>query len=243
MASTFDRCAFDHRYRKGQYHEDMREASLTSEQIHESGHIIFAPGRTIRWIPAFYANDAQLRAVLVQAVIGYCFRAGRIPSNLADDLKVLTAIALEEQADIRSGHKAWNVTMQHLAAIQEAGSYLAFIAGISYRAWRLRWHSKDIALESGITIKSVADILCRLVMYAERLGFPTYKPRWVESRQPKVIRKKYQCPHGQDLEQRPYCVECRREYQKDYFKRNPDYYKRRYERKQLERFIKSVAWG
>lgn len=217
---TFDRCQFDHRYRKGQWAKDSLAAQVTSDELVGGMQAFRAAGRTTRWIPAFYANDAQLRAVLAQAVIGYCFGGGRVPSDVAGDLKTLTMIASERLADLESGRKAWNVTMNHLAAVQEAGSYLAFIAGISYRAWRLRWHSPDIARESGITVHSVSKILNRLVMYAERFGFPTYRPRWVESREPTKTMTIRRCDHGPDAVRQgkkgPYCIECRRAYHRKY---------------------------
>ena len=104
MSTTFDRCAFDYRFRKGQLAKDCLEAQVTSDELIDM-QAFRATGRTTRCIPAFFANDAQLRAVLAQAVIGYCFRNGRIPSGISEDLKTLTEFALQEQADIESGHK------------------------------------------------------------------------------------------------------------------------------------------
>ena len=209
-------------YQPGRIHRDALAAHLDPSELAQCGRI-YARGRTQRWIPTFYANDKQLRAVLVQAVIGYAFGGGRIPSEVATDIETLTRLALDRQADKESGEKAWNVSMQHLAACRDAGSYLAMIAAVSYRAWRLRWHAPTIAQEMGLSQRGVHRILQTLVCYAERLGFPTYKPRWVESRQPKMPKRKAQCTHGPDAlrqgKKGPYCLECRREYSAAYYDR------------------------
>ncbi len=140
-------------YRPGRIHADAMAVSLDPSELAQCGRI-YTRGRTQRWIPTFYANNKQLRAVLVQAVIGYAFGGGRIPSEVANDIETLTQLALDRQADKESGIKAWNVSMQHLAACRDAGSYLAMIAAVSYRAWRLRWHAPTIAEEMDIRARN-----------------------------------------------------------------------------------------
>jgi hypothetical protein len=48
--------------------------------------VLRSVGRTNRWIPAFVANNAQLRCVILHATIGYVFRGGKVPATVQTDL-------------------------------------------------------------------------------------------------------------------------------------------------------------
>ena len=173
MTSTsFDRHQFDHRPK--QHSEDMLDASLTYDELHNSGSVFKTVGRSEIYRPAFYTNDAQLRAVLARAVVSYAFRSKRVPDNLQTDLISLQRIAIERQSRVEEAHQLWNATVEHVNAVRQAGSYIALLAAISYRAWRLGWHTEDIANEQGMTTGGVKRILIRLCEYATELGFQTY---------------------------------------------------------------------
>jgi len=184
---SFDRHQFDNS--RGRFHKDTREAELTYEELHQSGHTIRVVGRSKTYIPEFYTNDSQLRAVLAKAVVGYCFRSTRVPDNLATDLVNLQRIALERQSRVEDANRLWNATVEHINAVRASGSYLALIAGISYRAWRLGWHDQDIANELGMTKAGVGRILRRLVRYAEELGFQTYAHRKLRDLNPERVHE------------------------------------------------------
>jgi hypothetical protein len=168
---------FDPRYKLRQFGKDSLAAGVDGKEFYNFMHHVNAPGRTQRWIPAFYSNDAQLRAVLAKAVVAYSFRSRRVPENLSTDLANLQRIAIERQVRVEDAEHSWNATIEHLNAIRTAGSYLALLAAISYRAWRLGWHDRDVAEAVGLTEKGVARILYRLVFHGEEMGFETYKRR------------------------------------------------------------------
>jgi hypothetical protein len=168
---------FDPRYKPRQFGKDTLAAGVSGNEFYNSMSRVYAPGRTQRWIPAFYTNDAQLRAVLAKAVIGYIVRSARVPENLNTDLANLQRLALGRQVRVEEAEHCWNATIEHLNAVRTAGSYLALLAAISYRAWRLAWHNRDVAESIGLTAEGVKRILRRLVLYGEEMGFETYKPR------------------------------------------------------------------
>ena len=139
-------------------------------------------GRTRRWIPEFVYNDAQLRCVLMHATMGFCFRSKQAPPEVVNDLAKLKELAARQQA-VRAlcvdnaEMEHWNKMAQTIRAVDKAGGFMALIAAISFRAWRLCHHDKEIAAELGMTDTAVGGILRRLISYAQRLGFETYAQR------------------------------------------------------------------
>jgi hypothetical protein len=168
---------FDPRYKPRQFGKDSLAAGVSGNEYFESMQYIITPGRTRRWIPAFYSNDAQLRAVLAKAVINYSFHGARVPENLSTDLANLQRLATEQQVRVENSIRYWNATIEHLNAVRNVGSYVTLLAAISYRAWRLGWHDKDIAESVGLTRRGVTEIIGRLVLYGKEMGFETYATR------------------------------------------------------------------
>jgi hypothetical protein len=167
---------FDPRYKPRQFVKDSLAAGVSGNEFLEM-HRINTPGRTRRWIPAFYSNDAQLRAVLAKAVINYSFHGAPVPENLSTDLANLQRLAMEQQVRVENSIRYWNATIEHLNAVRNVGSYVALLAAISYRAWRLGWHDRDIAASVGLTRRGVSEIIGRLVLYGKEMGFETYAAR------------------------------------------------------------------
>jgi hypothetical protein len=176
--TTFDRHQFDKGIqRPGSFSNDAAVGGVDSKDLAHSMSRFSASGRTRRWIPEFAYNNAQLRCVLMSATMNYCFH-GKTPPGVEHDLELLKEMAAQRQARLASFADQteilhWNRMAQTIHAAGKSG-YMALIAGISYRAWRLRWHDSDIAREAGMTTTAARDLRRRLVHCAEVLGFPTH---------------------------------------------------------------------
>lgn len=158
------------------------EFGVSSKELAESMRQGSSGGRTTRWIPEYATNDAQLRSVLVHATISYVFHSKRVPADIQTDLAHLKRMADDRLAywqSLANGSDTewWNKVAERLRSIADAGGYMALIAAISYRAWRLRWHDKEIERELNLKQWTVRDLLLRLNRIAYRLGYPACKPR------------------------------------------------------------------
>jgi len=147
----------------------------------EFGSVFYSPGRSQRWIPEFAANEGQLKSVLVHAAVSYIFRSKKVPEDIATDLEYLKRLANDRHAQEvalhdGSGNEHWNRMSEHLRAVGNAGGYLQLTAGISYRAWRLGWHNKEIGDVMGMKGIAVNGVIVKLLRIAETLGYPT-RPR------------------------------------------------------------------
>jgi hypothetical protein len=150
-----------------------------------SMQVVRTTGRTNRWIPAFVANNSQLRCVILHATIGYVFRGGKVPATVQTDLQHLKELADRRQALVQGFVNAdelsyWNRLAQTVNATERAGGYMALLAGVTYRAWRLRWHDREIADSLGLKPKAVAGIRERVVRYAKFLGYETNPPKRIK---------------------------------------------------------------
>jgi hypothetical protein len=180
--STVDRFQFDPRMRKIGTFKKAAQANLSGDDLANSMHLGWAPGRTRRWIPQFANNDAQLRSVIAHTTISYVFHSKQVPPGIEIDLANLKRLADSRQAHWQSladgsANRYWEAVASHLRSVADAGGYMELIAAVSYRAWRLRWHDKDCASQMGLKAHTTRDILGRLVQMADRLGYTTYEPR------------------------------------------------------------------
>jgi hypothetical protein len=146
---------------------------------------VSVPYRQAHWVPLWALSNAKLRMVIIER----------------DRL-----------------HKEnWNDASFNIGkskkSIRHAGSYRALLAGISYRAWRLRWDSCRIAEEMEITPVSVRQHLFQLIRVARNLeanGWRPIVPEYVEGeicydcrRRPiHKARCKWRCDKCQDLNNR-----------------------------------------
>jgi hypothetical protein len=62
-------------------------------------------------------------------------------------------------------------TIKHKKAVRRAGSYMAMIAAIAYRSWRLGKDSIEVAREAGIRPACVRQHLNRMRVAARQLGY------------------------------------------------------------------------
>src|SRR5580704_352217 len=132
------------------------------------------------WFPEFASNDAQLQAVILRAAVKYCFRDKPVPPGFAADLETVIALAKQRTADDMARAKnSRNIIQQnlfqHLVVVENAGGYVALMGAIAYRSWRLAHPNALVASELGISREYVEGATQVLIVYAEKLGFPTYK--------------------------------------------------------------------
>ena len=145
-------------------------------------HTIHAVGRTRRWIPEFAFDDGQLRSTIIHCTLAYIFRGKKVPADVETDLAYLKKLASDRQAWVESCAQGslsahWQACEEYITAVANCGGYMEMLAAIAYRAWRLRWHDRDIAATLAMQTESVKRNRIRMVKYAERLGFPTYERR------------------------------------------------------------------
>lgn len=178
---SYDRHQFEHIRKRGSFAKDANEAGVAGNEFRDM-HTITAVGRTRRYIPEFAFDDGQLRSVIIHATLGYIYRVGKVPADVETDLAYLKKLAADRQAWVEacaqgslSAH--WQACEEHITAVANCGGYMEMLGAVAYRAWRLRWHDRDIAASLAMTVSSVADVRTRLLRYAERLGFPTFPPR------------------------------------------------------------------
>jgi hypothetical protein len=119
-----------------------------------------------------------------------------------------------------SANAHWNQMAEHIRAVENSGGHMQLTAAIMYRAWKLRWHSSEIAGAMDMKESAVVAVLTKLKRIAERLGYPTYE---------KPNNKKFNGRHYK--KKNPRTPE-RRAYQKAYM-RNV----------RLQQLLKTVAWG
>jgi hypothetical protein len=132
--------------------------------------------RAAKFVPAFAANDAQFRRVILARCWRYVAR-GPMPENLklADIDRKCTEKALNAEFGFETTTPAHQAkAARHMAIIQRCGGYASFCSAIAYRGWRLRWNSLAIAEEMGLTSEHVRQTLSRLVHIAEELGYETF---------------------------------------------------------------------
>ncbi len=158
------------------------QAGVASNELAGSMNTFRRVGRTRRWIPEFATDDGKFRSVIIHATLGYIFRAEKVPADITTDREYLKELASDRQAwveAIADGRldEHWQQMEQYIAAIRGCGGFMQLIGAVAYRAYRLRWHDKDIAGSLAMTTESVRAIRLRLLKYAERLGFPTYERR------------------------------------------------------------------
>jgi len=127
-------------------------------------------------------NEAQFKSVLIHSTIGYIFRNRKVPADIATDLEYLKRLAkdrteFEKATADGSSNDHWNRMQGHIAAVSNSGGHMQLTATVMYRAWRLGWHSREIANEMGMTERAVVDILIKLARIADVLGYPTYPRR------------------------------------------------------------------
>jgi hypothetical protein len=103
-------------------------------------------GRSRKWVPEFAFNDSSFRDVLIRVDV--------------DFLK-------ERKRAFYARGPAFT------AAIERAGSHRALVAAVVYHAWRLRWPSRDIALDMGLRTRQVNWIILKVLRTARQMGFPT----------------------------------------------------------------------
>ena len=123
---------------------------LTYQEYASGMHTVRCVGRSQRGIPEFVTNEDQFKSVLVHAAVRYIFRSGKIPANISYDLNYLKALANDRymrEMTLVQDTVVWNAMMNHLNTVGACGGYLQFIAGVMYKAWRLKWHSVEIATE------------------------------------------------------------------------------------------------
>ncbi len=131
--------------------------------------------RSSEWIPAFAANQTQLRHVIAQRAWHYtrskCGRASQVPKNLIDDWKQLRALTderLKWETSQHSNHAEWQ---RHVFDVQRIGGYLAFLSAIAYRSWLLGWTSTAVAESLQIMPTTVRQQVYRLRNTAVKLGY------------------------------------------------------------------------
>lgn len=136
-----------------------------------------APLRERRWIPAFAASNEKLRWVLLHKAWSYIHNKHTAPP---DDWKTVNAAATKKALELLQvgfqqcpEHKR-DESVAHVAAVKQAGSYLALLAAIAYRAWRFREDSVAIAEALHITPQAVRVNLQRLCNVARSLGYETF---------------------------------------------------------------------
>lgn len=159
--------------------------------FHVGKRVFTAIGRTQRWTPEFINSDTEFRCVLMTATVSWAFHGRPTPPDILRDLESLKSFAAQHQ-DNRRELGCSNAEMQHwnkmaamINAVDQAGGYMQLLAGISYRAWRLRWHDEDIANHFQLSAPAVQQIRLRLIAFAQRLGFATYAPKseYIEARE------------------------------------------------------------
>jgi hypothetical protein len=136
------------------------------------------------WIPAFANDDEQLRAVLAHAVGRYRYGALGFGKNTPTDWKELEHIARETFYRRRVSHagiklpplklREWD---SHVRAVTRAGNYLALLAAIAYRSWRLGQDSVTVGASLDMAPPAVRQHLMRLCQYARALGLETFARR------------------------------------------------------------------
>jgi len=112
--------------------------------------VITRPGRSLRYVPPFALDDLQLRAVITQVSLSYIFRNKKVPAGFGTDLNSLEKAAADD--------------------------WMATIACVAYRSWRLRWHVSDVANSLAMKDTAVMTLLYKLRRQAELMGFPVDKP-------------------------------------------------------------------
>jgi hypothetical protein len=154
---------------------DQLHGTFTYQDYQTKGvHVIKRTGRTESSIPAFATNDLQLKSVIAHAAITYIYRSKKPPEQIVDDLKYLDRLARERHSkELQIDAERWQHMEEHFAAIDSAGGYLPLLGAIAYRAWRLRWHNRDIAFSLATKPAAVQHILDKLQRIAVLLGFRT----------------------------------------------------------------------
>lgn len=170
--------------------ENVTTLAKSGLVFNDGKRVFNAVGRTKRWIPQFINNDSQHRCVLMEATVSWAFHGRSTPPEILRDLEALKDFASQHQGRRRelgcsnAEMVHWNKMAAIINAVDQAGGYMQLLAGISYRAWRLRWHDEDIADHFQLSTETVKQIRLRLIAFAQRLGFETYSPRpeFVEAR-------------------------------------------------------------
>lgn len=143
---------------------------------------IHAPGRSLRWTPAFATDDDKLRQVLLTAALRYAHQHHETPpaelefafvQRLTQEWNIHQQILCEGRDSFH-----WRRLTEHIAVVSNAGGYLALCGACAYRAWRLQWHDKTIGEELGLSWEAVHTQLHKLVKIARELGFETYDRRF-----------------------------------------------------------------
>jgi len=130
-----------------------------------------------RWRPAFAASDEKLRRVLLHRAWTYIHASKQ--TTPPDDWKTVNAaatkVALEYGSRFKNcpAHKRCE-SAAHVAAVKQAGSYLALQSALAYRAWRLGQDSVGIAEALHMTPQSVRVNLQRMCDVARGLGYETF---------------------------------------------------------------------
>jgi len=134
--------------------------------------VVLNSTRDPRWIPAWAASDEQVRRVLLlkawRTLQTHCPLPSGIPPRMIDRLATECSIN-HAQA---SGDEA------HVNAVRKAGSYLALMAALVYRAYRLGMDSTSIAQETGMNPPAVRVALKSLNDCARKLGLETFSRHW-----------------------------------------------------------------
>jgi hypothetical protein len=137
------------------------------------------PLRERRWTPAFAASDEKLRRVLLQRAWFY-LHSGRRLASAPDDWKTINDAATKKALERFKtsfqncpAHKR-RESDAHVAAVKQAGSYLALQSALAYHAWRLGKDSVAIGETLGMSPQSVRVNLQRLCNTARRLGYETF---------------------------------------------------------------------
>lgn len=112
----------------------------------------------------------------------YCARFGK-PSPDSSDYALLSRLTIEMAthlgilAEGKTGIH-WQHLAKHLATVNDVGGYLALNTAIAYRAWVLKWHTKEIAAELNMEPLAVRELLQKMLSSAEELGFETFPRRF-----------------------------------------------------------------
>ena len=141
----------------------------------ENGEV---PLRHARWIPPFAAYNEKLKAVILEQERMHTLYGNRQKNQFGDKCA---------------------------RAVKHAGGYRAMLAGIGFRAWRLRQDAINIADQMEMSPVVVRQYLYRMICVARQLGFETCPPgpsRW--KRKPRTERK----PKCLNWQPTTICVDC-----------------------------------
>jgi hypothetical protein len=160
-----------------QNHYQTRPASVESKLSFDDFNRSMSTARRAEgrcWTPPFATDGRKLKQVLMLKTWRFIHNGAPMPENLDwhELNRVATARALRGH-EIRETAATIQKRMQaeHIAAIQRAGSYLAFQVALVYRSWRLAQDSVTVAESLGISPSAVRINLSRLKDVARSLGF------------------------------------------------------------------------